>query len=334
MVPNPASEFLSDEILVLARYQRPVGGFWDMMIMKPHDSPRLLKLPVIYGSGTVSPDHRWIYYRGEDKQLHVISSSGEIHTSQPVKDYWFGSLGWLDNHRIVFLRTKQKPIGLDIFDPFTGELQTVEPDFKDFWFYDFEASGWRVWKLVVDPTLTRVGYMRDANGPVFTLVDLENNTTLWEWDRGSIGLGDPPVWSPDGKQLAVIASGDPQDNISRFQIFTVDPQGHATQWVDIPSSIAFDKKGTQWSPDGRYIAFYGKSLYVLDLKKRQLVDFCIQPNPGDSTGSITWSPNSKKLIYQRYQMPGLLVDIEKGIAAMVSDDPQIFTLGWLVEVRD
>jgi hypothetical protein len=322
-------EVMTEGTIFLARYQRPVGGFANLMILNSQDKFRLLNLPEFYGWWAVSPDNRWLTY-WDGHNLNIVSSEEVIEASHPFNDRWFGIQRWLDSRRIVINHTLQTPIGLDVFNPFENEVLTLEPGFKDFWKYDFESSGWRVWKLVYDPTLTRVAYIRDANGPEFVLYDLKKDRILWQLKRGSIGLNDPPEWSADGKQLEVIASNDPEDNFKRFQLFTLNFDGTPTQWVDIPSDITFSSNtGAKWSPDNQSIAFYGKSLYVLDMKNHQLVDYCIPPNPDKGTGYIVWAPDSTQLIYIRAEMPGLLVDLKKGFAVSITDDPLTTALGWL-----
>jgi hypothetical protein len=329
----PASEIISNGIVVLAKYQRPVGGTANLMVLKPRNNLSPLNLPEYGGGSAVSPDKRWLSYWSGEK-LIVISSDGTTQVTYPMNNQWLGTQGWLDTSRIVFVRGGQTPIGLDIFAPFENKLQPLVPNFTDFWKYDFESSGWHVWKLVYDPTLTRVAYIRDNEGPEFVLFDLEKGSALWQLKRGSIGLDDPPKWSSNGKLLEVIASGDPEDKFNRFQLFTINYDGNAIQWVDFPNDIAFGSRGAQWSPDNRYIAFHGKSLYILDMVNRKLIDYCIPPNPDQQDlGDIVWSPDSKQLIYQRDEMPGLLIDLERNITASISNDAQTVVVGWLKDFQ-
>jgi hypothetical protein len=327
----PASDFISEGVIFLEKYQSVIGGIANLMMLRSKEKETFLNIPEVYGLAGISNDKRWLAY-WDSENLNIISSKGNVQIAHHFNHQWFGSYGWLDDRRIVFAHAKRKPVGVDIFDPFENKIQTVEPGFKDIYDYDFESSGWRVWKLVVDPTLTRAAYMRDAGGPEFVIWDLARDKEIWHLKRASIGLNDPPEWSSDGKRLEVIVANEPEEKFERFHLYTIDQNGLPTEWVDVPTAITFGQSGAQWSPDGRYIAFHGESLYVLDMEKQKLIDYCLPPNPNyQGYGEIIWSPNSKQLIYQRYEMPGLIVDLDQDITVPLSDDPLIEAVGWLEE---
>jgi dipeptidyl aminopeptidase/acylaminoacyl peptidase len=104
-------------------------------------------------------------------------------------------------------------------------------------------------KRVSDPQLspdgTRIAFVQ-------TDVNLENNTrTNTIRIVSAAGLmsdrkfsGDRPRWSPDGKQLAWVSSGDGQIVVNAF--------GSATNDL---TSLATGASGVTWSPDGKWIAF-------------------------------------------------------------------------------
>jgi WD40 repeat protein len=306
--------------------------------------PQILPdLPKSDSNGAVSPNGKWLAYSG-DMILYILSSDGKIEASLPRNAQWRRFQGWLDNERIVFDRGERIPVAVNVVNPFTGEDQYMMPRFKDFYTYTFEDSGWFTWKLVYDPTLTRVAYMRDngesqGKSPSLVLVDLENNQTLWELERYSPGEWLMPTWSPDGSQMAAYAADDPQDDYKRFQLFTVDRMGQATQWIDVRKAGIVGGIGTEmkWSPDGRYLAFFGgeRGIYILDMLEHRVLDYCLPYSTysgaveSQATDVILWSPDSKQVLYQRYDAPAVVIDLESNRAAQLVENASIRPIGWL-----
>jgi hypothetical protein len=308
--------------------------------------PQILPgIPKCDSNGAVSPNGKWLAYSG-DMVLHILSSNGRIEASLPRNGQWRSIQGWLDNERIVFDRVERIPVAVNVVNPFTGEDQYLYPRLDDIYQYTFEDSGWFTWKLVYDPTLTRVAYMRDngeesqEKSPTsLVLVDLENGQTLWELERFSPGEWLMPAWSLDGSQMAAYAADDRQDDYKRFQLFTVDRMGQATQWIDVRKAGIVGGLGTEmkWSPDGRYLAFSGlREIYVLDMLTRQAFDYCFlnppEPIPvlsGNPERVIIWSPDSKQILYQNQDVPAVVIDLDSNRAALLVDDANIRPIGWL-----
>ncbi|MFZ6030435.1 MAG: TolB family protein [Chloroflexota bacterium] len=166
--------------------------------------------------------------------------------------------------------------------------------------------------------------------PALVMVDVESGQTLWELRRFSPGERHIPVWSPDGSQVAVLS-----DDGDKWEIFTVNRDGLATQWIEITMKSriysSLNAEGFKWSPNGRYLAFFSENLYVLDMVEHRVYDLCIPSGEWSVTiqNALTWSPDSKQVLFQRNEVPALVVDLESNRAASLIDDITMRPLGWL-----
>ncbi len=220
----------------------------------------------------VSPDRKWLVYfeQFDDpwrKELRIVSSDGE---QQPVhdneRDYrMWDILGWLDDERLVLTNWANTEITLNIFNPFSGELeeslatpQVVSPQ------GDIFVGGPGTPLLIYNPALTRVVYdrfLRDQNRITYELWDVQSKNVLWE--RSVEVDYSRPVWSPDGKYFAIIyepysKSNDPY--LDYGSLYIVNDEGQETMLTDmVAGELA-------WSPDGRYIATWWRGDIDFDIE--------------------------------------------------------------------
>jgi WD40 repeat protein len=323
--------FLTEGILFLREYQDM--NFKDVILTSQDE--HLRSSPYLQNEFyEISPDGKWIIFI-QNGNLNILSYDRKKQFSYPWKDKWDDVQAWLNPDQIV-IKYQTKSDAVDVLDLMTGKIEVISPGFTDRYIYDRELSHWPVWKLVPDPSLIRVAYMRDhGNGefpPGLVLVSLENGQTVWELRRFSPGDRHIPVWSPDGEWMAVATDDwSQEDNAFHSEIYTVNRDGQAVNWLDMKS----EKGGLfgnelKWSPDGRYMAFYGESLYLIDTLTKQAFDLCVPINEFLPPFNImTWSPDSKQIVIEQSDGGVVIIDIEKNESASVVGDINIRPFGWL-----
>jgi Tol biopolymer transport system component len=115
-----------------------------------------------------------------------------------------------------------------------------------------------------------------------------------------------PSWSPDGKQLVVTrdscgeGSSCTADDEHATSLAIVNADGTDARWLGLDGTEkALSVAGPEWSPDGKLIAF------IDDAGSVQLIspDGEREPMPVKApiaNISVSWSPDSSKLAYDRY----------------------------------
>jgi dipeptidyl aminopeptidase/acylaminoacyl peptidase len=289
----------------------------------------------------VSPDGRWLAFGGTIKNikgLFILGPSGEIQTVFPWQDKWNGVQSWLDSERLIMIFTKKEPIAVDLLNPFIGDVRTLNPGLDDVFVFGIESPGpnsWYIWKLVYDPSLSRLVYLRDngnLNELSMVMIDLNSKETIWEFESPEGADLNIPVWSPNGEKLLFVSKsvvGDP------FQLFTIDKNGVEIKWIHLQHDPGVASEW-HWSPDSQHIAFFSNtSLYVLDIQTKQLVDFCIPYRTGFSDPikgifqNIYWSPDSSQILFQRYDAPAIVIDLETLVAVPIVESTQFKPIGWI-----
>jgi hypothetical protein len=337
------SGFLSEGTVILADYSQHTGWGELTKLTSLDPSPITIQNVPTFSEGVVSPDGASLVYGHvfDDltRSLIVISSDDQVLSTKPWNDEWGFLSGWLDNERVLFRnRTVSPPeVTFTILDPFTFDQMTISPDMPDLFIKD-PTSNFIGWNAVIDPTLTRIVYIRQHYDPWerdLVLRDLEAGRELWSLEKYSTEFIQP-VWSPDGDQLAIVAMNREEDDWNRFELTISSRDGELNQWVDIQGYYPEVGRGQlSWSPNGRYLAFSiwggGFPVLVLDVVNRQLIDYCI---PGGATYSnVIWSPDSTQMIIPRQEEPFIVVDLERNLAAQIVQDTDLTPVGWLTEEK-
>ena len=242
--------------------------------------------------------------------LWVVNARADVLAKVTFDRTDLYSLRWLDNQRLLFYVTQTESTGtVLVFNPFTREQRTFSNELPDL-YKDFVGAT-MTWRVEYSPNLEWVVYFGDTKSPGLGPIvrDLVIKQTVWKppvpgWSY------ERPAWSPDGKEVAVIASG---------HLYIVNHAGQSKPILDqSPSNLA---AAPAWSPDGLHIAFWnGSKLMVYNKQMDQVVDVCVQ-NDVTTHSPPLWSLDSNQLAVEEYidQGPGkasgfdALVDLQKNI---------------------
>jgi len=136
-----------------------------------------------------------------------------------------------------------------------------------------------------------VGIVRDARR--VSVIDVDGGAELTVFDGSGwgpewwIGL---PLWSPDGRQLAVGAG--PYDEPERWHTYLVNADGSGEP-IDL-----FEGWAPEWSPDGSALAFIERSDKGVTLKTFDLhTHTATVIERGLALHDVAWSPDSQRMAY-------------------------------------
>jgi Tol biopolymer transport system component len=130
--------------------------------------------------------------------------------------------------------------------------------------------------------------------------------------------GFPVVWSPDGRQIAYIATE------VQMQTYLVDPQGQNSR--RLTSTPINNEYNAAWSPDGCYLAFIGegdngRDVFVADAEGNDPRNLTIGVG---SFRSLVWSPDSRYLALESQAIADreiYTLDIGTGSLINITDTP-------------
>jgi Tol biopolymer transport system component len=134
----------------------------------------------------------------------------------------------------------------------------------------------------------------------------------------------PPVWSHDGRQLALVELRGQ----TRTQISQISVVGTATHTLREFSLSAAASSSPVWSPDGKYIATvsnsYGSVIFIIDIDAGEIRTLS---SPGLTT-DLVWSPDGKYLAFTSFFAPRFdskirMVDVETEKTMDLTDNPAI-----------
>ena len=163
---------------------------------------------------------------------------------------------------------------------------------------------------------------------------IKQHRELWELDKWSTRTV-RPVWTLDGKELAVVVLNQKEDNWDRFELYLVDRNGYAEKWIDLRGYFKDAALTLNWSPNGRNLAIVPNAdqpVLILDTVRQKLLNFCVPSNVGYS--SVIWSPDSSQIILPRLSDsddPSIVLDIENERAAYITNNPNLIPIGWLAD---
>ena len=264
---------------------------------------------------STSPDGNWLAYwtLSDDSPtglwLIVESSDRQQKKKAPIDTRLrcFGG-DWLDNQRLIFplIREEYELRPMVVINPFTGEQFELASDYPDLRPDPGGITGsmqFGISDVVYDPTLDLVVYPQW--GPQAYLVVWNRRTQTVVAKVEDLGpMEHYPLWSSDGKQLALAVTYQYGEQYGDFieEWFRVSREGQVERLTYFADYFVHARVGAaNWSPDGQKLAFWletspslcpGTRLAVLEVATRQVTNTCV-PTPEYFDPPPLWSSDSR-----------------------------------------
>lgn len=134
---------------------------------------------------------------------------------------------------------------------------------------------------------------REAEGPgVYVMTCADGHVARVTSAAGAPG----PVWSPDGRQIALSIGEGAGRGISLVDVDT----GTVRRMEGLPR----DSSGPSWSPDGKHIAFVSRGdvtweVFAVELSSGQIHQLTRTTDARTSSQGPAWSPDGSKIAFDR-----------------------------------
>lgn len=333
---HPASETMCDwtpdgQLLFMSRGQDNLGKRAQLYTV-PADGGLPEKLPVPYGAfGTLNSDGEWLAYvpwsrDGRTWKRYRGGMASDVwlfntttHESERVTD-WEGtdSLPMWHGNTVYYLSDAGSNHRLNIwsFDTETKEKKQVTK------FNDYDVK----WPSI-GPGPTGSGEIIFQHGSDLTVIDLASGIqrsvdiqipgarpTLRSKRVDASEYIQSYAISPTGKRVVSEARGD---------IWSLPAENGTPRNLTASSGVA--ERDPSWSPDGRWITYFGDETGEYELyltqsdgkgETRQLTN-----DGAVFRYSVKWSPDSEKLLYTDKTGKFFVVDVESGAQTLVDQDP-------------
>lgn len=270
---------------------------------------------------------RVAYFSGNDK-LVIADHNFEPSIQRELDNYLL--YGWGKDG--LFLVQEQE---LSYLNLETGEIQPLNKDLPDL----YSELNWKVWYPITlyDPSLSMAVYPRydkSKGGWAIALWDVENKKEITHVSQGHTLPIFPmsPQWTQDGEKVILETNGE-----SAWELISISKDGTVEVLLIIPKDIGVIQFSVSpnkdyvafWSPDPSSSMLENLRLYIFDIKKNQLTNYCII-SPLLS-GSPIWSPDSKQVAVELLQDSEssdiVVVNLEEQQAVKIGEDAS--PVGWL-----
>lgn len=195
---------------------------------------------------------------------------------------WLEFIGWTESGQLKY-RTKYERIygeGIQevfiLFDPLSGLTETIT-ETLNLPNYSFIESDPFTGHALIDPTGDLVLYTaRDQEGPSMILLDINQNTILWQ-RRVDFGLFPTPQWAIDGHNVLL---GITTSQYIEFISLTREGQEEVLPLQPYPGVQELIPRYTHRSPDQRFIHYRLRASmnegpgYIVDTTSNEAWEIC------------------------------------------------------------
>jgi WD40 repeat protein len=255
----------------------------------------------------ISPNKKYMLAE-DDKYNYMLRTADQvIRTNLSIPVEWFFPR-WLDNEHIAFLSTKAPKQDVIIFNPFTGEQQSIHLNLPNSYAVQINSFT-TIFYYFIDPSLKRILYTGQSGRLI--LWDLETQKEMASLPSPAEIYLLPFAWSPDGtKYVTPWPEGSGEKPLAN-ELYVFEMNGKLEELTNLNQKYAVaDVELPTWSPDGRRIGFWlkiGSSdsnllelrqwLAILDTQTLETTVYCLADKPRPSQAyHIVWSPDGQQLI--------------------------------------
>lgn len=293
----------------------------------------------------VSPNRSSLFYWYKDENdnfaPHYFLTSLNGQTKEVITDNIIPSYdaitGWF-NSQELWTQTKDASSTV-LFNPFNNTFRNP-PKFKD-----PQMAGCIDWLICsyTDRNLTdRVDtkFEREILITASSVYMMDQDANfLWQYENWLVTLN-LPKWSPDEQSLSAPFPMD--DAGEHYEFLMVNRDGKSEKLTDYSSAyptLSVDQ--FQWSPDGKYIAFWADThsqtgitqrnpyrLFVLNVTTGQTIDYCVTGKYSDNKAPI-WSPDGNQIAINSIQDGKELISLVDLKAGTISPLVEGKLVGWL-----
>jgi hypothetical protein len=279
--------------------------------------------------------------------LVIRSVNGEQPIIYPRhENEWNYIAYWLSNEWLAIVNENSSPDSLILLNPFTGQKQTLIPDYPDM---TIDEYMWRFWPTIAsyDPTLTRVVYVghTSSTGNELVLWDRQSKQAVVKIPHNQYAE-DHPRWAPDGKSFVFTRTAE-DASLNLDELALVSWDGEITPLTNLTAYYPeVSIKTYRWSPDGRYLAFWLATkvsedpnsdwkieFAILNMNDLTVINYCIRTY--DNFPNTIWSPDSRYLAIEVVDKDesthAILVDTMDKYAALIADG--VIPSGWMVNEK-
>ena len=249
----------------------------------------------------------WKYYKGGMADDIWIYDFKTKQTEQITSNIYQDMFPMWSGDKIYFLSERERPTNLYSYDLNTKETKKLT-DFKEF---DIKF-----------PSIGDKEIVFENGGYIYTFT-LENQATqkvsiriASDFNTGRSQMKDASKFintfslAPDGKRIALGARGD---------IWTVPAKSGITK--NLTNSPGIHDREVAWSPDGKNIAFIsdrtGEDEIYIQTQDGTSEPLQLTKNADTYKYSVTWSPDSKKLLWADKMLRLQYVDIDTKAVTLV-----------------
>jgi hypothetical protein len=365
LTPLPSENILKFQPFEIRTDLPPYLDTAGALLLEIRDSPpkllyftpkiKLETIPGLTDEGclSTSPDGKWLTqctFAGTNSVLIIQTVDGQDQRKIPLIPYAsiLYEYPWLNNQQLLFTafhEEGQAAAAMVVANPFTGQQTELDSNYPHLVRSPDGPAGTMAFNLadvVYDPSLKLVVYPSSGERSFITVWNRQSKSVITKFESGTNSY---PLWSPDGKQLAISTSthyiNDKWLQVSEW--FLISQEGQVEQLTHFgdyftTAEISFFSK---WSPDGKKLAFWletspslcaqGPQLAVLDITTKQVTNTCLAGTSSISMVSTPiWSLNSQYIVTENEKQK-FLVDIKQELTFDITrffPDASV-AIGWL-----